>query len=282
MDFMADLINNGVKLFFGNLANEFLGIAFDVLTNFLLEFSDVNKYIDIKQFLIYFQAVACAFLTSAIVWQVFKAQSGGAFKSSQSISVLLMKTLFSGAFIFILPNFVIKILVPINNLLVKLISDIGKKYKVAPDQMLDPIKNLTSQKDALVYGVLALAIALLVLSIISAIRYVDLLLCILISPFAAISIVGDGEILSTWAKETCAIVFTQSIHVLLLQILMKIMVETQGITMLLLSMGIVAVMIKGSTVLKTYTHTTGASGGIMSLSSMAIMKTNFMSLKGQS
>lgn len=280
MDFMADLINKGVNTFFSNLANELLGYAFDILTDFLMNFSDVNKYIDIKQFLVYSQAIACAFLSSAIVWQVFKAQSGGAFKGEKSVSVLAMKTVFSGAFIYFLPHFVMKILIPINNLVINVISEVGKAYQVEPDKIFNPIKELIDQKNAFVLGVLVLAIALLILAIMSAIRYIDLMICILIAPFAAISIVGDGEGLSTWARETCAIVFTQSIHILLLQILMKLMVETKGITMLILGIGTVVVMIKGSSVLKTYTHKTGVGSGVLSLGSMAIMQTNMIAMKG--
>lgn len=281
MEYMVDLVTNGVTTFFSNIANDFLSLGFELLTNFLMNFSDVNKYIDINQFLIYSQAIACALLSSAVVWQVFKAQSGGAFNGTKSISVLAMKTIFSGAAIYVLPHLVIKILVPINDLIIKVITVAGKNYKVEPKDIIDAIQKIQGQKSAIVFGVLVLSVALLVLAVVSAVRYVDLILCILISPFVAISIVGDGEGLSTWMRETVAIVFTQSIHILLLQILMKLMVETQGVTMIILSIGTVVVMTKGSNVLKTYTHKTGVGSGIVSLGSMVAMKSNMSNIKGQ-
>lgn len=279
MDYMTDLISNGVTSYFLNMANDFLALGFEVLTNFLIDFSDVNKYVDINIFLVYSQAIACALLSVNVAWSAFKTQSGGVFKGGNSFSVLGIKTVFAGASIYLLPHLVMKVLIPINNLTVNVITLVGKEYKISADNMFQLIQKIGSQAMTLVMGVLVLSIAVIILSIMSAIRYIDLILCIIISPFVALSIIGDGEGLSTWARETFAIVFTQSIHILLLQIFMKILVSTEGLTMLILAIGNIVVMIKGGNVLRTYTHKTGVSGGITSLSSMAIMKTNMTKLK---
>ena len=280
MDYISDLVNSGVTQFFLNMANDFLALGFEVLTNFLLNFSDVNKYIDINRFLVYSQAIACALLSVTVAWNAFKTQSGGVFKGGNSLSVLSLKIVFSGASIYFLPHLVMKVLVPINNFTVNAITAIGKDYTISADNMIEVIKKLQNQGIAIVIGILVLAIAVIILSIMSAIRYIDLILCIIISPFVALSIIGDGEGLSTWSRETFSIVFTQSIHILLLQIFMKVLVSTEGLTMLILAIGTIVVMIKGANILRTYTHKTGVAGGITSLSSMAIMQTNFTKLKG--
>ena len=279
MDYIADLVNNSVTLFIVNMANEFLQMGFDLLTTFLLDFSDVNKYIKINSFLVYTQAIACALLSVTVAWNAFKNQSGGAFKGGHSISILAMKIIFSGASIYFLPYLVMKILIPINNFTIELIKYIGKSYTITPENMLESIKKIQGQGPAIAIGLLVLAIALVILSIMSAVRYFDLIICIIISPFVALSIINEGEGLSTWARETFAIVFTQSIHILMLQLFMKIIVETTGLTLIILALGNIVVMIKGANILKSYTHKTGVGGGVMALGSMAIMKSNMASMK---
>ncbi len=258
---IVSLIFNGVSEFILNLANDFLALGFDILTTFLLEFSDINKYIDINIFLVYSQAIACALLSATVSWNAFKTQSGG-------------------VFIF-LPHLVMKILIPINNFTVKAISQLGKDYTITTDSMLESIQKLNSLGIGVLFGILILSIAIIILSIISAIRYIDLILCIIISPLVALSIVEDGESLSTWGKETIAIVFTQSIHILLLQILMKIMIDVSGIPMLILATGTVVVMIRGANILRTYTYNSGFTAGALSMSSIALMKTDFGKLKSK-
>lgn len=278
---IVSLIFNGVSEFILNLANDFLALGFDILTTFLLEFSDINKYIDINIFLVYSQAIACALLSATVSWNAFKTQSGGVFKGGNSLSVLATKTIFAGAAIFFLPHLVMKILIPINNFTVKAISQLGKDYTITTDSMLESIQKLNSLGIGVLFGTLILSIAIIILSIISAIRYIDLILCIIISPLVALSIVEDGESLSTWGKETIAIVFTQSIHILLLQILMKIMIDVSGIPMLILATGTVVVMIRGANILRTYTYNSGFTAGALSMSSIALMKTDFGKLKSK-
>jgi hypothetical protein len=279
MDYITDLVNNSVTSFIVNMANSFLKVGFELLTTFLINFSDVNKYIEIKDFLIYTQAIACALLSVTVAWNAFKTQSGGVFKGGNSLSVLAMKIVFSGASIYVLPYLVMQILVPINNIMIELINYIGKSYKITPENMFEVVKKVSGLDLTIGFGMLALSIALIVLSIMSVIRYFDLIICIIISPFVALSIVNDGEGLSTWARETFAIVFTQSIHILMLQLLMRILVKTEGIVMLIFAIGIVIVMIKGANILRTYTHKTGVGSGIVSMGSMAVMRSNISSLK---
>lgn len=128
MDFMLDIIMNGVTGFFGNLANNLLNEAFKLLTHFLLGFSDINKYITVADFLKFSQAIAGALLVVAIVWEGFKYQSNGAFSSNVSISSLIMKTLFSGTAIFLLPYSVTKILIPLNENVILGINKIADDY----------------------------------------------------------------------------------------------------------------------------------------------------------
>ncbi|MCJ8341634.1 MAG: hypothetical protein MJH09_02100 [Cetobacterium sp.] len=275
MGFMLDMITKGVEGFFGNMANQLLAQAFKMMTHFLLNFSDINEFLDVKKYLTYSQAIAGSFLLATIAWEGFKYQSGGLNSKTNSISELVTKMVYAGAGIFILPWSVTKIFLPMNDLVVKLISEIGVDYKVEFNKITDVFLKLSDQGIVIIFALLVMAIAFFILAIVSAIRYVDLVISILISPFCAVSVINSADGATTWAKETTAIVFTQSIHLLLVQILIRIMTKNQNLIGILLSIGTIVVMVKGANVLKPYMYKSGAGAGTMSIGSMAIMKSNF-------
>ena len=48
---IGDAISSAIITFLSGIANEFLGHAMDMLTNFLLKFSDINQFINVNAFL---------------------------------------------------------------------------------------------------------------------------------------------------------------------------------------------------------------------------------------
>ena len=91
-DMLGDAINNAITTFLSGLANQLLGHAMSMITDFLLKFSDVNQYINIKVFLRYSQAIAIVALATVVIWEVFKAQTGGVIRSNNnSFSVITGK-----------------------------------------------------------------------------------------------------------------------------------------------------------------------------------------------
>ena len=125
--------------------------------------------------------------------------------------------------------------------------------------------------DALAFSILSL--------IISAIRFIDIIISIIISPFVAISLVGDGDGVVNWCKDIFCIVFSQSVLILLLQLLLKIMADNQNLVGILLSIGCMAVMLRGPQVLRNYVYKTGTGGGVTGLASVVAMKSTVGSLK---
>ena len=103
-DMLGDAINNAINTFLSNLANQFLGHAMSMITDFLLKFSDVNQYINVKSFLVYSQVLATVLLVTVILWEAFKSQTGGVLRTeNNSLSIMAGKTIVSGVCIYFLP-----------------------------------------------------------------------------------------------------------------------------------------------------------------------------------
>ena len=276
---IGDAISKAIITFLSGLANEFLGHAMDLLTNFLLNFSNINQFINVKSFLVYRQTLAGIVLVTAVVWEAFKANSSDVFSSSNhSVSMLASKSIAAAIGIYLLPWSVINILMPLNEALVKVITHIGKNYTLE-DGVILAFETLLSEGIVIVLGILVLSIGFVLLGIISAIRFIDIIISIIISPFVAISLVGDGDGVVNWCKDIFCIVFSQSVLILLLQLLLKIMADNQNLVGILLSIGCMAVMLRGPQVLRNYVYKTGTGGGVTGLASVVAMKSTVGSLK---
>jgi hypothetical protein len=104
-----------------------------------------------------------------------------------------------------------------------------------------------------------------ILAVAGAIRYVETLIAILISPLAALSLINNGDGLQVWLREVIAIVFTQTIHFLVLQILLSIIGGIENIIiMVILSIGTIAVGLRGPQILRQYLYRTGTSSALVS------------------
>ena len=278
-DMLGDAINNAINTFLSNLANQFLGHAMSMITDFLLKFSDVNQYINVKSFLVYSQVLATVLLVTVILWEAFKSQTGGVLRTeNNSLSIMAGKTIVSGVCIYFLPFLVLNILLPINEQVVKIITEVGKNYRLE-DNVITSFQNLQKEGIVIVLGLLILSIGFVILAIISAIRFVDIIIAIIISPLVAVSFVKSEEGLINWAREVFCVVFTQSILILLLQILIKIMTDNQNLAGIVLSIACMTVMLRGPQVLRQYVHKSGAGSGIVSLGSIVAMKTSINAFK---
>lgn len=276
---LGDAINNAINTFLSGLANELLGHATSMLTNFLLKFSDINQYIKVEYFLVYSQILAGILLVTVLVWEGFKMQNDGIFNTSnKSISILCGKAIVSAICIYFLPFVVTDILMPVNAQVVKLISFVGKEYSLEQD-VFTAFINLNKQGLVIVLGLLVLSVGFVVLGIISAIRYVDIILSIIISPLIAVSIVGNGDGFINWAKDVFCVVFSQSVLILLLQLLMKIMSGNANLSGIVLSIGCMAVMMRGPQILRNYLYKSGVGAGVTSMGSIVAMKATVGSFK---
>ena len=249
-----------IQKFLSDLIIEILEHAFNLIVQFIKTPSDINAYLPVGNFLGYIQVLAGALLVLKIVWEVFGQITGNiANVSGRSVGRLVLQTMWAASLIFLLPIAVVDILIKINNYLMELVISITN---VSMDISLIRSTFVTSSNFVLLLA-LAWAIAFFLLAIAGAIRYVELIIAILLAPTAALSVVRGNGALITWASDTVAIVFTQTIHVLLLQLLALIITNTPGIMMFPLSFGVMAVVLKGPQVLRKYIYSSGTGSKVM-------------------
>ena len=249
-----------IQKFLSDLIIEILEYAFNLIVQFIKTPSDINAYLPVGNFLGYIQVLAGALLVLKVVWEVFGQITGNIPNvSGRSVGRLVLQTMWAASLIFLLPIVVIDILIKINNYLMELVISITN---VSMDISLIRSTFVTSSNFVLLLA-LAWAIAFFLLAIAGAIRYVELIIAILLAPTAALSVVRGNGALITWASDTVAIVFTQTIHVLLLQLLALIITNTPGIMMFPLSFGVMAVVLKGPQVLRKYIYSSGTASKVM-------------------
>lgn len=249
-----------IQKFLSELIIEIIEGAFSLIIEFIKTPTDINAYLPVQQFLGYIQILAGALLVLKVVWEVFGQITGNISNvSDRSVGRLVLQTMWAASLIFLLPIIVTDILIKINNYLMELVISIGGS---AIDIELLRSTFVTSSNFVLILA-LIWAVAFFLLAIAGAIRYVELIIAILLAPTAALSVVRGNGALIAWASDTIAIVFTQTIHVLLLQLLALIITNTSGIMMFPLSFGVMAVVLKGPQVLRKYIYSSGTGSKVM-------------------
>ena len=249
-----------IQKFLSELIIEIIEGAFSLIIEFIKTPTDINAYLPVQQFLGYIQILAGALLVLKVVWEVFGQITGNISNvSDRSVGRLALQTMWAASLIFLLPIIVTDILIKINNYLMELVISIGGS---AIDIELLRSTFVTSSNFVLILA-LIWAVAFFLLAIAGAIRYVELIIAILLAPTAALSVVRGNGALIAWASDTIAIVFTQTIHVLLLQLLALIITNTSGIMMFPLSFGVMAVVLKGPQVLRKYIYSSGTGSKVM-------------------
>ncbi len=258
MDWIIQNIVKGIWGFFADLASSLIDLAFEAIVKCVIQLSDLNMIINTDRYLVYVQAIAASLLVLMVVWKGLKNQAGYNDDTNRSVGVLGMKVIISGTAIYVLPFLVKRLVLPINNNLVLLIQSLGTEFTEKKFmEGLSLTTNLSKLGGEMILIFLVLAVAFVILGIQGAIRYIELVICVLMAPFSAVSIVNDGDGVQIWSREMLCIVFTQSIHVLLLQFLLEIMKTQKGFLMGLMSIAAIVVMIKGPKVLRTFLYSTG-------------------------
>ena len=250
-----------IQKILNDLVIEILEGALNLIIQFIKTPSDINAYLPVENFLGYIQVLAGALLVLKVVWEVFGQITGNIPNvSGRSIGRLVLQTLWAASLIFLLPAMVTDILIKINNYLMELVISIG-----GASMDIDLIKStfIITTSSFIILLSLAWAVAFFLLAIAGAIRYVELIIAILLAPIAALSVVRGNGTLITWASDTTAIVFTQTIHVLLLQLLALIVTKTSGVMMFFLSFGVMAVVLKGPQILRKYIYSSGTGSKVM-------------------
>lgn len=265
-----------------NWLSDLLTSAFSYITDLILKLSDIDQYIDYRPYLELTTGIAVAMLGFVVVFEATKRISGHAVdnNSGKSASTFIIQTCVSGSMIYILPH-VVKWLVKLNNIIIKGIQWIGVRFGIV-DSGESLLANLV---EGITLGVapimlivffLVMGVSFLILSFIAGIRYLEVLFAIVISPIVATKYVSNQDAVSIWFRETCAVVFTQSVHVGLLSVMMKCFTVTNPIISVTLVVGITILMIRGPQLMRKFMYSSGTGSaavtGAGAAGRMAAMK----------
>jgi hypothetical protein len=255
--------------------------AFDVGYGFLItnvtQSNDINRHLNVDQFLIYIQILAGTLLA----FKIAKTGLGyltGAFdfdSNSFDLSNFVLGCFSACAGIVILPFIFTEFLLKINNLLIQGCQDIGLTYHQTIDTAFF-IDKSAGAVGVLAIGFLIMGVAFLVLAVIDSIRYFELIFCYLYAPIASASFIGKGEGVQVWWRESIAVIFTQSFHFFMLQLLLLTIRNATGFWVILLPIGNIVVMLKGSKMLRQFLYSSGtgaaAVGSVGAVGRMGAMR----------
>jgi len=265
LDWIKEIISTSIWDAVAEVIESLLNFMFKYISQVVIDPTEPGKYLtNFNEYLRGVEFFAGGLLVIFVVLAVFRQLSGVMYQSEKSVGTYFLHITFAGALIYILPKTVTLVFLPINNALIKFIGEIGIDTSRVEDSF-QSAWGLIREENILKLIFLILIIALLALGIAAAIRYIETLIVILISPIVALSVINNSDGLNIWIRETIAIIFTQTIHFLILQILISIMAGVDNfMVMMILSIGAIAVGLKGPQILRQYLYKTGTSSVLVS------------------
>jgi len=265
LDWIKEIISTSIWDTVAEVIESLLNFMFKYISQVVIDPTEPGKYLtNFDEYLRGVEFFAGGLLVIFVVLAVFRQLSGVMYQSEKSVGTYFLHVTFAGALIYILPKTVTLVFLPINNALIKFIGEVGIDTSRVEDSF-QSAWGLIREENILKLIFLILIIALLALGIAAAIRYIETLIVILISPIVALSVINNSDGLNIWIRETIAIIFTQTIHFLILQILISIMAGVDNfMVMMILSIGAIAVGLKGPQILRQYLYKTGTSSVLVS------------------
>ena len=264
-DWISEIVTGSFWKAVDTIIESMLNYMYDFLSQVIIQPTEPAKYIqNFDQYLKGVQFFAGGLLVIFVIWSVFRQLSGVMYTDEKSMGSYFIHITFAGALIYILPKAVTLVFLPINNALIKFIGSVGIDVSAINNTMQTLWGGIVQEETARIMF-LILIIAIFVLGIAGAIRYIEAIIAILVSPLVALSLINNSDGLQVWLRELTAIVFTQTIHFLILQILLSIIGGVQNLTvMIILSIGTIAVGLRGPQILRQYLYRTGTSSALVS------------------
>ena len=265
LDWIKEIISTSIWDTVATIIESLLNFMFKYITQVVIDPTEPGKYLtNFEQYLKGVQFFAGGLLVIFVVLAVFRQLSGVMYQNEKLIGTYFIHVTYAGGLIYILPKTVTLVFLPLNNLLISFIGEIGIDTSRIEDSF-QSAWGLIKEESVMKIIFLILIVALLALGIAGAIRYIETLIAILISPLVALSVINSSDGLNIWIREIVAIIFTQTIHFLILQILLSIMGGVENfMVMMILSIGTISVGLRGPQILRQYLYKTGTSSVLVS------------------
>jgi len=267
IDWIKEIISSLIWDGIAGIGESLFDFTFKFINTLIIQPTEPDKYIaNFNQYLKGVQYFSGGLLVIFVILAVFRQISGVMYQSEKSMGTYFIHVTIAGGLIYILPKVVTSVLLPLNNALINFIGSVGVDASRIEDSLSSSGGWGAVIKETNIFAVmsLVLTIALIALCITGAIRYIETLIAILIAPLVALSVINSSDGLQIWIREAVAIVFTQVVHFLILQILLSIMAGVDNIVLVvILSIGAVAVGLRGPHIIRQYLYRTGTSSTLV-------------------
>jgi len=267
IDWIKEIISSLIWDGIAGIGESLFDFTFKFINTLIVQPTEPAKYItNFSEYLKGVQYFSGGLLVIFVILAVFRQISGVMYQSEKSMGTYFIHVTIAGGLIYILPKVVTSVLLPLNNALINFIGSVGVDASRIEDSLSSSGGWGAVMKEANIFAVmsLVLTIALIALCITGAIRYIETLIAILIAPLVALSVINSSDGLQIWIREAVAIVFTQVVHFLILQILLSIMAGVDNMVLVvILSIGAVAVGLRGPHIIRQYLYRTGTSSTLV-------------------
>lgn len=203
-------------------------------------------------------------------------------EGGKSIEKIFIDTVKSGLLVG-LSVWILETLLSINNSLVRVITESGN-FSLTEASKVTAFDATLSTNDGALAGaigsfllmsvvILVFGLCLLVLAVMAALRYSQLVVLAVLAPILAVSVAGKKEAYQIWIRETIAVVFTQAFQYWLLWLVVSVLMKNAMLRSLfdvvnfwnyLVAIGVIVMMIVSPSVLKKYLHSSGVGGAATS------------------
>ncbi|MEN8906915.1 MAG: conjugal transfer protein TrbL family protein [Clostridiales bacterium] len=264
---LSDIFEATIWRFFTNLGSNLLDESINIINTFIIKSTSIDNLksyiLDYSNLLSFFQIISGTLLIFLIVSEAVERQASGLVSNKERTVVLLVgRSILSAAFIYILPKTIIEILLNLNKLI---IEGIINENEFNSNLKSDLFSNVDEFSIVVTIAFFILSIAFFILAILGIIRYLEIIISILLAPICAAFFVKSNEKLSIWLREITAVIFTQSIYILLLSVMVKVFSNnnlseispTNVFVKYIVSIGIIFVMLKGPNLLRKFLYNTG-------------------------
>lgn len=123
MDFIISCITKGFWVTVAELASDTIKSAVDLIIDMIVNLSELDKYLNTDDFLVFAYAIAAALLALCVTKEGLKQQAG--LIERRSIGELTIRTITGGVGIYFLPWSLKYVIIPLNNAMMYAINSIG-------------------------------------------------------------------------------------------------------------------------------------------------------------
>lgn len=259
------------------------------IANWISEPTDLYKYEFVAISIEAAQSIGFSLLVVNVMKEVLQTiLSHSCGEGGKPVIRILIDTIKS-ALLIGLSTWILQMLLSINNRLVRVITESGnfsltKVGQTTFDQMIgteNALRAGTGSFLLMAIVVFLFGLGLLILAIMAAFRYSQLIILAVLAPILAVSIASKKEAYHIWIRESVAVVFTQAFQywllwglmtVLMKDTLLRSMFDVTHFWNVLVVIGLLLATIIAPSVLKKYLHNSGVGGIAVNTAKFAVYR----------